>query len=70
MVILLCLTHTIFTQNAPPTLVLNGSALAKNKQEIVKNKDAAKKNALKSFLNDADKIVKRGKFQVVIQNAC
>ncbi len=66
LVLLLCLTHIAFTQNAPSTLVLNGATLAKNKQAIVKNKDATKKNALKSVLRNADKIVKNGKFYSVM----
>ena len=47
------------------TLVLDSKALAKNRQLITEN-NPEKKAALKSLLNAADKIVKKGKFYSVM----
>jgi Alginate lyase len=64
--ILLCLNLCVFAQNAPPTIVLDGITLAKNQQIIAKGVDIVKKTALKTYLANADKILKRGKFYSVM----
>ena len=62
----LCLTHIAFAQNAPQTIVFDGMALAKNKKIIAEGKDATKNTALKTFLADADVLVKKGTFYSVM----
>ena len=64
--IILCINALVVAQNAPQTIVLDGIALAKNQQAILENKDALKTTALKKFLSEADKIVKKGKFYSVM----
>ena len=65
-VILFLSVHQFAVAQVPKTIVLDGAFLAKNQKIISEGKDSEKTNALKIFLADADKIVKKGKFYSVM----
>jgi hypothetical protein len=58
----LCLVNSVFAQQVPQTLLLNGAVLAKNQQDT----EGGKKEALKSLLANANKILKAGKLYSVM----
>ena len=68
----LCWTNTLVAQKefVSQTLLLNGTALAKNKQNILESRnlgtEGSKKEALKGLLAHADKILKEGKLYSVM----
>ncbi len=65
-IVLLCLANVVFAQLIPPTMVLDGNTLAKNKIIILTKKNEVKTNALNHYLENADKIISAGKLYSVM----
>ena len=64
--VFICLVNFVFAQEIPPTIVLDGNALSKNKSIILAKTNDVKVNAYKHYLENADKIIKAGKLYSVM----
>lgn len=61
---LFCLLNILHAQKTPATLVLDGSILLQNRK--ASSKDASKKAAIQSLVNNAEKILQGGQFYSVM----